>query len=64
MKTEKVAAIAADNDATRNKRLALRAKKMSIEEARDICANLAMRSKELRTVCSNPQRWRTLLLDY
>jgi hypothetical protein len=49
MPAEKVMAIAAENDAVRNRRLYIRAKKASIEEARDICANLAMR-KELRTV--------------
>ena len=46
-----VVAIAAENKVTRDKRMALKAKKVTIEEARDICANLAMR-KELRTVSS------------
>jgi len=49
MKNEEITAIAAENEAIRNKRLALKAKKVAIEEARDFCANLAMR-KELRTV--------------
>lgn len=49
MKDETVVAIAAENKATRDHRLALKAKKANIEEARVIIANLAMR-KELRTV--------------
>jgi hypothetical protein len=53
MKDETVVAIAAENKVTRDKRMALKAKKVAIEEARDICANLAMR-KELRTVSSCP----------
>ena len=53
MKDGTVVAIAAENKATRDKRMALKAKKVAIEEARDICANLAMR-KELRTVSSHP----------
>jgi uncharacterized protein YutE (UPF0331/DUF86 family) len=53
MKDETVVAIAAENKVTRDKRMALKAKKVAIEEARDICANLAMR-KELRTVSSYP----------
>lgn len=53
MKDGTVVAIAAENKVTRDKRMALRAKKVAIEEARDICANLAMR-KELRTVSSYP----------
>lgn len=53
MKDETVVAIAAENKVTRDKRMALKAKKVTIEEARDICANLAMR-KELRTVSSYP----------
>jgi hypothetical protein len=48
-----VVAIAAENKETRDKRMALKAKKAAIEEARDICASLAMR-KELRTVSSSP----------
>ena len=51
MKDETVVAIAAENKATRDKRMTLKARKVAIEEARDICANLAMR-KELRTVSS------------
>ncbi|KAE8448873.1 hypothetical protein EG329_008875 [Mollisiaceae sp. DMI_Dod_QoI] len=47
MKNEHVEAIAAENKETRDKRLTLKAKKKAIEEARDLCANLAMR-KELR----------------
>jgi len=54
MENEKVMAIAAENEAVRNNRLALKAEKVTIEEAHDICANLAMR-KELRTVDSTPQ---------
>ena len=46
-----VVAIAAENQETRAKRIALKARKVAIEEARDICANLAMR-KELRSVGS------------
>ena len=46
-----VVAIAAENKVTRDKRMILKARKVAIEEARDICANLAMR-KELRTVSS------------
>ena len=49
MKDETVVAIAAEDKVTRDKRMVLKAKKVAIEEARDICANLAMR-KELRTV--------------
>ncbi|MCJ1260508.1 hypothetical protein MMC22_000369 [Lobaria immixta] len=48
MKDETVVAIAAEDKVTRDKRMVLKAKKVAIEEARDICANLAMR-KELRT---------------
>lgn len=48
-----VVAIAAENKATRDKRIALKAKMVAIEEARDICAGLAMR-KELRTVSPSP----------
>ena len=53
MEEETVLAIAAEDTATRNKRLALKEKLKSIEEAHDICANLAMR-KELRPVSSPP----------
>lgn len=49
MKNEHVEAIAAENKETRDRRLTLKAKKKAIEEARDLCANLAMR-KELRAV--------------
>ena len=49
MTEETVIAIAAENEETRNKRLELKAKLKSIEEARDICTSLAMR-KELRAV--------------
>lgn len=52
MKNEHVEAIAAENKATRDKRLTLKTKKKAIEEARDLCANLAMR-KELRVVSSS-----------
>ena len=44
-----VEAIAAENKETRDRRMALKAQKKAIEEAKDICANLAMR-KELRMV--------------
>jgi hypothetical protein len=60
MSNEKVTAIAAENEAVRNKRLALRAKKVAIEEARDICVNLAMR-KELRMVGSTLQLRQTYI---
>jgi 16S rRNA C1402 (ribose-2'-O) methylase RsmI len=53
MTEETVIAIAAENEETRNKRLELKAKLKSIEDARDICASLAMR-KELRAVSRNP----------
>jgi hypothetical protein len=49
MKEETVLAIAAEDKATREARMALKAKKVAIEEARDICAGLGMR-KELRMV--------------
>lgn len=55
MKNETVMAIAAENESVRNKRLDLKTKKVAIEEARDICASLAMR-KELRTVSPAPLR--------
>lgn len=44
-----VEAIAAENKETRDRRMALKTQKKAIEEAKDICANLAMR-KELRMV--------------
>ncbi|EON97122.1 putative interferon-induced gtp-binding protein mx protein [Phaeoacremonium minimum UCRPA7] len=47
MTNETVEAIAAENKQTRDKRMTLKAQKKAIEEAKDICANLAMR-KELR----------------
>lgn len=53
MTEETIIAIAAENEETRNKRLLLKAKMKSIEEARDICNSLAMR-KELRAVSGNP----------
>lgn len=47
MQKEVVEAIAAENKETRERRITLKNQKVAIEEARDICANLAMR-KELR----------------
>lgn len=47
MADDGVEAIAAENKETRDKRMALKTQKNAIEEARDICASLAMR-KELR----------------
>lgn len=47
MSNDVVEAIAAENKETRDRRMTLRNQKVAIEEARDICANLAMR-KELR----------------
>ncbi|TDZ35455.1 Interferon-induced GTP-binding protein Mx1 [Colletotrichum spinosum] len=47
MQNETVEAIAAENKETRDRRMTLKTQKVAIEEARDICANLAMR-KELR----------------
>nr|XP_036583935.1 dynamin family protein [Colletotrichum truncatum]KAF6793194.1 dynamin family protein [Colletotrichum truncatum] len=47
MQNETVEAIAAENKETRDRRMTLKKQKVAIEEARDICANLAMR-KELR----------------
>jgi GTPase SAR1 family protein len=49
MTNETIEAIAAENKETRDRRLALKAQKKAIEEAKDICAGLAMR-KELRAV--------------
>jgi hypothetical protein len=49
MQNEAVEAIASENKETRERRITLKAQKKAIEEARDICANLAMR-KELRQV--------------
>lgn len=51
MSNEAVEAIAAENKETRNRRLVLKSQKKAIEEAKDVCANLAMR-KELRMVSS------------
>ncbi|UQC86191.1 dynamin family protein [Colletotrichum lupini] len=47
MPAETVEAIAAENKETRDRRMTLKTQKTAIEEARDICASLAMR-KELR----------------
>ncbi|KAJ3960377.1 hypothetical protein N0V92_002983 [Colletotrichum tropicale] len=47
MQNETVEGIAAENKETRDRRMTLKAQKVAIEEAKDICANLAMR-KELR----------------
>ncbi|TIC89647.1 Interferon-induced GTP-binding protein Mx [Colletotrichum higginsianum] len=47
MPNETVEAIAAENKETRDRRMTLKTQKTAIEEARDICASLAMR-KELR----------------
>ncbi|KAL7942498.1 P-loop containing nucleoside triphosphate hydrolase protein [Trichoderma barbatum] len=47
MQNATVEAIAAENKETRDRRVALKARKVAIEEARSICASLAMRS-ELR----------------
>lgn len=49
MSNQTVEAIAAENKETRDRRLVLKTQKKAIEEAKDICANLAMR-KELRMV--------------
>ncbi|KAL5323754.1 hypothetical protein ACEPPN_008295 [Leptodophora sp. 'Broadleaf-Isolate-01'] len=48
LKDAQIEKIAAENKATRDKRIALKAKKVAIEEAGDICAKLSMR-KELRS---------------
>lgn len=48
MTTEIVEAIAAENRETRERRILLKRKKRAIEEAKDVCAGLAMR-KELRS---------------
>jgi hypothetical protein len=55
MEEKTVLAIAAEDEATREKRIALKAKMAAIKEARDSCTRLAMR-KELRTVSFHPQR--------
>jgi GTPase SAR1 family protein len=49
MSTEVVEAIAAENKETRDRRQTLKVQKKAIEEAKDLCASLAMR-KELRMV--------------
>ena len=49
MSNQTIEAIAAENKETRDRRQTLKAQKKAIEEAKDICANLAMR-KELRMV--------------
>ena len=51
MKNETVEVIAAEKKETKNRRISLKAKKIAIEEARDVCLSLANR-KELRTVCT------------
>lgn len=48
MTTEVIEAIAAENKETRERRVLLKRKKRAIEEAKDVCAGLAMR-KELRS---------------
>jgi GTPase SAR1 family protein len=52
---EVIEAIAAENKETRDRRQTLRVQKKAIEEAKEICATLAMR-KELRAVSSSPIR--------
>ncbi|KAF3762785.1 hypothetical protein M406DRAFT_347665 [Cryphonectria parasitica EP155] len=47
MTTEVIEAIAAENKETRERRIMLKGRKRAIEEAKDVCAGLAMR-KELR----------------
>lgn len=49
-----IEAIAAENKETRDRRLALKTQKDAIEEARNICASLAMRS-ELRAYDDEPE---------
>ena len=49
-----VEAIAAENKETRDRRMALKAQKDAIEDARNICASLAMRS-ELRVYDDEPE---------
>jgi len=53
MSNEVVEAIAAENKETRDRRQTLKVQKKAIEEAKDICASLAMR-KELRAVSHAP----------
>lgn len=50
MSNDTIEAIAAENKETRDRRQTLKVQKRAIEEAKDICAGLAMR-KELRMVC-------------
>jgi GTPase SAR1 family protein len=49
MQNGTIEAIASENKETRDRRIALKIQKKAIEEAKDLCANLAMR-KELRMV--------------
>jgi GTPase SAR1 family protein len=49
-----IEAIASENKETRDRRMALKQQKTAIEEARDICASLAMRS-ELRSYDDEPE---------
>ncbi len=49
MTNQTIEAVGAENKETRDRRLVLKAQKKAIEEAKDMCANLAMR-KELRMV--------------
>jgi len=61
MSTEVIEAIAAENRETRDRRQTLKVQKKAIEEAKDICASLAMR-KELRTVSDSvSDLWTTYL---
>jgi hypothetical protein len=53
MSNETVEAIAAENKETRDRRQTLKLQKKAIEDAKDICTNLAMR-KELRMVSDDP----------
>jgi hypothetical protein len=52
LSNEVIEAIAAENKETRDRRQTLRLQKKAIEEAKEICATLAMR-KELRAVSSS-----------
>ncbi|KAF5026019.1 hypothetical protein F66182_1921 [Fusarium sp. NRRL 66182] len=54
MQDSTIEAIAAENKETRDRRKALQAQKKAIEEARSICASLAMRS-ELRAYEDDPE---------
>ncbi|KAL2154573.1 hypothetical protein VTH82DRAFT_3249 [Thermothelomyces myriococcoides] len=53
MSTEVVEAIAAENKETRDRRQTLKVQRQAIQEAKEICASLAMR-KELRSVSHAP----------